>query len=442
MAFRVQAVRQPDMGQILRDSVGMYGQIKGIQQKDIDRDIQDKERFTKESSQFAAVIKDLPTDQKLSATQRRIDDLKERGISTEATQRLYDMYASGNPAVIDQANQAINERNQLGIQRGYVKAPEKEKDPSRTNTYKQLVEEGYSPEAPEFQQELHRRNTLKKGPQTIVYAGDQLETPMESDRKQDRKNTSDRNNKYYNTTTSEAKSARAQNLKIDAMAMMDVNTGALEPYKQKLAEYVTALGGDGSRIANISAGQSFNAIKSQLVQEVLSAQSGTKTDDDAKRAMDQIVSMNNSGQANKFITGIAKAQNDRKIEQEDFLDSYTDEHGNLNGAKKAWKKHIKNVPMISKNMKTAEGLPMFYNDFERDMREEHPEATRKQIIAAWKGHDKAAKGKKKSDGPAMPERRPLPSLSINARQQPQQNPDPYGIGGTGQNRLNRQQLGL
>ena len=170
MAFRIQAVQHADMGQILRDSVGMYGQIKGMQNASADRkikaealgvekknqeedrafrdtertrvatertaqsdrdriarDIKDNARFTTESAQHAAVIKDLPLAQKLSATQRRIDDLKRRGIPTETTQRLFDMYDSGNPEVIAEADQAISERYNLGIQRGDVKAPKEKK---------------------------------------------------------------------------------------------------------------------------------------------------------------------------------------------------------------------------------------------------------------------------------------------------------------------------
>jgi len=146
----VQAVKGPDLGLIAQRALSTYGQVKGMQQQQKYADIQDQERFAKESSQLAANLRGKTTDEKIATIKNRVADLKERGIPSDSTERLLGMYESGQAgekglqsglgsmqqaehfsqqaAQIQEADAALEDRYQLGIQRGYVKAPEKGKD--------------------------------------------------------------------------------------------------------------------------------------------------------------------------------------------------------------------------------------------------------------------------------------------------------------------------
>ena len=47
--------------------------------------------------------------------------------------------------------------------------------------------------------------------------------------------------------------------------------------------------------------------------------------------------------------------------------------------------------MISSNLRTPEGLPVFFYKFESDVRNANPDASRTEIIEAWNTQNKGAK---------------------------------------------------
>jgi hypothetical protein len=150
-------------------------------------------------------------------------------------------------------------------------------------------------------------------------------------------------------------------------------------------------------------------------------QKGPQTESDMKMIAKTVTNLGSTPEANKFIIKSIRAQNLRKVEQRDFMENYLQENGNLDGADRAWNKYKKDVPMISRNIKTPEGLPVFYNEFERAVMEANPDARREDIAAAWRERDAAAKKEQKPVSiPKETLQRPIP-LSINTTygQQPE-----------------------
>jgi hypothetical protein len=144
----------------------------------------------------------------------------------------------------------------------------------------------------------------------------------------------------------------------------------------------------------VPAGESFTAESEKVVLKLMNKAAGIQTKSDMEQFKRAVAAIGKTEEANEFINNAARAMVKREIEKSEFYEDYEATHKTLKGERKAWRKHIRGTPMIAKNLKTPEGLPFFYFQFEEGLKEINPTATRKQIIAEWKKRDKAA-GKKK-----------------------------------------------
>jgi len=179
MARTIQPIYGPDLGAIARQSIGtftdVFGNVRRIQRENEAQDIQDRERFARESSELAASIRTLPVEQKIQRIKARFMDLKGRDIPSATTERLLGLYQSGlqeqrarslgvsgsglGAQSIAEADAAVEERYQLGLQRGYIKLPEQEK---KSILEQNAVLAGFEKGTPEFQAFI--RTQLKQEP--------------------------------------------------------------------------------------------------------------------------------------------------------------------------------------------------------------------------------------------------------------------------------------
>lgn len=195
----------------------------------------------------------------------------------------------------------------------------------------------------------------------------------------------------------EADAAIDANQSLSILENIDVNTGALEPAKQGLAAFANAFGLDGSRLASVSAGEAFNAEAQRLVLSVKATQKGPQTDKDEATIRKTVANLGNSKLGNQFVIDSARAMNNRKIGRKDFYDSFLEESGGKfrdeEGvtADAAWSRFKRNTPMISSKLRTTEGLPVFFFKFDDAVRAANPDATRAEILEAWRAADKRAK---------------------------------------------------
>ena len=445
----VMAGKDPEsMQKLMALNPSLATKIQENQREGRNEDIKNTERFAKESSQFAASIRGLPPEQKIKALRSRVEQLRAEdrdgvgkgGIDPAATtQRLLTAYEEGLQAQqglqnarsfdeaqflsqkaekLKEADDAIEQRYQFGLQAGYVKKPEKPEEKYRVATPEEKAQAGIT-DGGQYQISPKGQFTKLGGSgQTInVNTG----TGAGADAGIFKKEMAKSQVQRYDQINEAATQAEEQNYTLDELEAMDVKTGALEPLKVQLGSIGESLGIDMSSLANVTAGQAYDAKGKKMVLGEMQKQKGPQTESDMKMIAKTVTNLGSTPEANKFIIKSIRAQNLRKVEQRDFMENYLQENGNLDGADRAWNKYKKDVPMISRNIKTPEGLPVFYNEFERAVMEANPDARREDIAAAWRERDAAAKKEQKPVSiPKETLQRPIP-LSINTTygQQPE-----------------------
>lgn len=248
-----------------------------------------------------------------------------------------------------------------------------------TTLQQNLEAAGLKPGTPEFQAAVLKG--VNKPTTSITIGGE----------KKEQEKLAESRVKQLERFQEESEVAIEANQSLDVLENIDVNTGALEPAKQGLAAFGRAFGIDTSALANVSAGEAFNAEAQRIVLAVKASQKGPQTDRDEATIRSTVARLGNTQQGNQFIIDSAKSLNNRKIERADFFNNFLETNDTLKGANKGWSKFKRNTPMISSRRKTPEGLPVFFFKFERDVRAANPDASRQEIIEAWREFDKRAK---------------------------------------------------
>ena len=260
------------------------------------------------------------------------------------------------------------------------------KAPTPSSLEKNLVAAGFTPGTPEFEAEAQK--FIQKPTGTQVTIGGE---------KKFKEKVAEGQAKTFGRIGEEADAAIDANQSLSVLENIDVNTGALEPAKQAVAAFGAAFGIDTSGLANVSAGEGFNAEAKRVVLAVKASQKGPQTDKDEATIRDTVANLGNTTAGNQFIIDSARALNNRRIERKDFYDNFIegaggnfkDETGKT--ADRAWSEFKRSTPMVSSVRKTPQGLPVFFYKFEESVRSANPDATRAEIIEAWKNPPKGAK---------------------------------------------------
>lgn len=260
------------------------------------------------------------------------------------------------------------------------------KAPTPSALEKNLIAAGFTPGTPEF--EIEAQKFIQKPTGTQVTIGGE---------KKFKEKVAEGQAKTYGRIGEEADAAIDANQSLSIMENIDVNTGALEPAKQALAAFGAAFGIDTSGLANVSAGEGFNAEAKRVVLAVKASQKGPQTDKDEATIRDTVANLGNTRAGNQFIIDSARALNNRRIERKEFYDNFIEEAGgdfkdeSGKTADRAWSEFKRSTPMVSAVRRTPEGLPVFFYKFEESVRNANPDATRAEIIEAWKNPPKGAK---------------------------------------------------
>lgn len=326
-------------------------------------DIRESESLTK----TALIALQLPLPQLRPFIERQRDQAKAEGRTTER----FDNALLGTD---EQLREAVKIQSVEGQK---VADVVKRFFPAQTTLSKNLIAAGLEPGTPEFQEAALKGAT--RAPSITVTTGGA---------KKEQEKLGELRVKQLGNFQEQAETAIEANQSLDVLENIDVNTGALEPAKQGLAAFGRAFGIDTSSLANVSAGEAFNAEAKRIVLSVKASQKGPQTDKDEATIRDTVANLGNTQEGNQFIIDSAKALNNRKIERSDFFTDFLDANETLKGANKAWSRFKRNTPMVSVNARTPEGLPVFFFKFEQGMRNLHPNATREEIIESWRQHDK------------------------------------------------------
>jgi hypothetical protein len=284
----------------------------------------------------------------------------------------------GQPAVSDldlaRAEKLRAETGQIGV-------------PKRTTLERNLIAAGIPEDSKEF-----KAAVLKAVTKPAVQVG----VSVGADKKFQAK-VSEGQAKTFGRIGEEADAAIDANQSLDVLESIDVDTGALEPAKQGIAAFATAFGIDASGLANVSKGEAFNAEAQRIVLSVKASQKGPQTDKDEVTIRKTVASLGNTRAGNQFIIDSARALNNRRIERKTFYDDFIEAAGgnfkDASGktADSAWSEFKRGTPMISSKLRSPEGLPVFFFKFEQDVRGANPDASRAELMEAWRAANKGAK---------------------------------------------------
>jgi hypothetical protein len=143
------------------------------------------------------------------------------------------------------------------------------------------------------------------------------------------------NVQMYADAATSAKTARKLNSQLEIMRRYVDATGWGAGAKSVAAGFFASFGVPGAEDYATNA-QTFNAAAKEVVLQKQLMQKGPQTESDAKRIEETGASLSNTPQANTFILDVAKAQNNRDIQYQTYLDNYWRKNGTYEGAEDEW----------------------------------------------------------------------------------------------------------
>lgn len=364
------------------------GEQKLMQQRFETLDAADQRRI-RSVTQGALQISSIPSvEGKIAALEQRKIDNARAGVDSRETDEVLELFKAGR---VDEANNLINSVVQVGTQLGVVKEPAKP-----------TIKEGVGPDGqPAF------FSVTPEGAQVIPGAQPAPKAPLVSigGEVSESKKLGELRVKRFDELQQRADAAREQLVSLEVLDAVDLKTGASEPFKQALGSIAEGFGIDASSIVNVAAGEVFSAAAGTLVLGVLSKQKGPQTDADRAFIAKTMTSLGNRPESNEFIQNTAVGVLEKTIAQEAFQENWLRENDTLAGAREAWNLMRRDVPFVSRHVKSPAGLPIFFYQFRRAVAGANPNASEADIREAWKNQEIAAKetareARKKTGGSA------------------------------------------
>lgn len=332
------------------------------------------QRFRRERAETAKEIEGKPLADQVAVLDSRIDMISNRGGDPSNTAGLRKMIVSG-PEEYAKSQEIIKNARIQGEQEGFLKTP---KPPSQTTLEKNLIAAGYTPGTPEFAQAAQKY--LYK-PRTAINLGGPGE---------EQKALAKSRVQSFDAVQARAQAAQDSITSLDVLDNIDVSTGKAEPMKQALAAWGKSVGINTDKLANVPAGEAFTAEAGRTVLNAMAAQKGPQTESDMRQIRTTVSGLGKDPRANAFINNSARAVAMRAVEQRDFYENFLQENETLKGASKAWNDYKRQVPMVARGLKTPDGLPVFYHQFESQVMGANPGVSRQDIIMEWNRMDKVA----------------------------------------------------
>lgn len=349
----------------------------------------DTQQKLEEASRFAHAARNAPTPEAQTAIiQRRVDEIRARNgdpkqtlelLSQTPEQREPELQVLEAAALTAEQRAAQSQQTaQLGLQQQKLDAP-----PPPTSLQRNVEATGLIRGTPEFQEAIQKGIT--RAP--LVQVGSAV-SPEQKQLGKDR---------AISLAALREKGNEAENQihSLDILDAIDVKTGIFAPMKQALSAFARGLGVNADNLANVAAGQSFTAEAGKLILKVLSTQKGVQTEADRAAIAQTINKLGNVPEANVFINNSARASARRLIEKRDFFNNFLAENKTLKGADKDWNARMRNTPLISKNRKDADGLPVFFFKFrDRVLALTPPEtdpdkpSVEEQILEEWQRRER------------------------------------------------------
>jgi hypothetical protein len=317
----------------------------------------------------------------------RMDSLMQLGDAdqTDDTRRLVSLAqiaSSGGPKAKEAGERFMSTADgylDLGVQLGHLKAPAKATAPTNFKV-----------------NQRGEMTAFANGQQGVVPSGDSRYKQPGAVVEVNTGVDGDQNKKWnemlvanYQEIHADAKNARQQNIRLNSLKNLDVETGLGVDSRAGLAKFANALmpgSGDVFMDENQIPGvEVYKALSEQLTNSELMNAKGVQTDGDAKRVRATMASIGKTNLANSFLVNTMQEYNRRMIERDDYYRKYRRDNGrDLEGADDAWMNHIETTPMIGSITDKATGLPLLYSDFMKRAKKQKPKATRQQLVTDWR----------------------------------------------------------
>lgn len=280
-------------------------------------------------------------------------------------------------------NDLITTRN-AGYDLGFLERPKAESD-TRTSLQKNIEEAGFKRGTAEYQAAIRQQLEKSSGTQVSIQMPEQKMLGAEAEA------LGKAFVKKFDTIQTEASAASQQRDTLRQIKALNINTGLTADIRANAANVLNNLGLNGNELlkTDVANVQAFNKLSGRLVQEGLMAQKGVATDSDAILYGKVVPSITDDKKATNFIIESMNAQNERKIEKEQFFTDWLDTKGTFKGADKAWNEYISSTPLYIENIKNGIGLPYTFYEYKNELKLLNPGVTDEEVVNQWK---KAARG--------------------------------------------------
>ena len=281
--------------------------------------------------------------------------------------------------ILSDVSGAIGAAQQMGI----FEAPKTTAD-TRTSLQRNLEAAGFVPGTPEYQRAIAQQMSKPTGTQVTLQMPEQRMLSAEAEA------LGKAFVKKFEGIQGEAAAATQQRDTLRQIKALNIDTGLTADLRANVANVMNNLGLNGNEILNtdVSNAQAFNKLSGRLVQEGLMAQKGVATDSDARLYAKTVPSITDNKKATNFIIESMNAQNERKIEKDQFYTDWLDAQGSFKGADKAWNQYISSTPLYIEGYNNRIGLPYTFYEFSNEMKTLNPGVSEPDIIKLWQNKAK------------------------------------------------------
>lgn len=147
---------------------------------------------------------------------------------------------------------------------------------------------------------------------------------------------------------------------------------------------------DPARTARITDFASYRTFLTDNLLVKLASQKGPQTEPDAQRAKQALLSAENPLEANRIIRDYQIALADRAVEYRDFIAKRIyaaepkDQSRAFSQAKRDWSAFINKTPLVARITQNGVDKIVFLNSFVRQVKAANPNASREEILQAWR----------------------------------------------------------
>ena len=173
---------------------------------------------------------------------------------------------------------------------------------------------------------------------------------------------------------------------IEQMRNVDFTGGPGSDWQNSARKMVMAMG--GSHLVDVDevvGAESFNALGTRELLNVMATQKGPQTDRDFERIQRTFAQQHNPEVLREFLMNSSYAVAARKVEMAEFYRNILERDQSLRNADREWNAYKRSTPMLSDTVKDPDtGMPVFYVDFIQTMRMANPGVDEARIQQEWR----------------------------------------------------------